>query len=291
MPGTSSLFDLILQLLANPALAQSFLSDPDGTFDGVDLNQTDINVVVAEINNSAALLNSSGVASIAIPVLLPGMTAGELLDSFVTSFYADHPVENNVWAEDDVTQAFAGAGGIAVSSDDEVEDLTAATDGSVAIGGKVEESGIATGGSIAAGDDVEFEETGGIIIGDGNVGAIIGEDNTVVGGDQFNVDESEEVNIATNGSVNQVAEDGGVNALGDAIVDSQIAGDDQAIAEEGSTAVAADGNVAVGDDAVATNGPVADGANAQAAGEDSNLVKDDDTFSPSITQTAPVTFG
>ena len=28
MPGTSSLFDYILQLLANPALAQSFLSDP-----------------------------------------------------------------------------------------------------------------------------------------------------------------------------------------------------------------------------------------------------------------------
>ena len=127
MPGTSSLFDLILNLLANPALAQSFLSDPDGTFDGIDLNQTDINVVVAEINNSAALLNSSGVASIAIPALLPGMTAGELLDSFVTSFYADHPVENNVWTEDDVTQAFAGAGGIAVSAGEEAEDMTLAT--------------------------------------------------------------------------------------------------------------------------------------------------------------------
>ena len=133
MPGTSSLFDLILQLLANPALAQSFLSDPDGTFDGVDLNQTDINVVAAEINNAAALLNSSGVASIAIPALLPGMTAGQLLDSFVTSFYADHPVENNVWTEDDVTQAFAGAGGIAVSAGEEAENLNLAAGGSVAV--------------------------------------------------------------------------------------------------------------------------------------------------------------
>ena len=36
MPGTSSLFDFILQLLASPALAQSFLSDPDGTNDAID---------------------------------------------------------------------------------------------------------------------------------------------------------------------------------------------------------------------------------------------------------------
>ena len=142
MPGTSSLFDFILQLLANPSLAQSFLSDPDGAYGGVNLNQTDITVVATEINNAASLLNSSGVASIAIPALLPGMTGGQLLDSFVTSFHADHPTTSNVWTEDDVTQAFAGAGGIAVSAGEEVEHVTAATGGSIAVSGEVEESGV-----------------------------------------------------------------------------------------------------------------------------------------------------
>ena len=129
MPGTSSLFDFILQLLASPALAQSFLSDPDGTNDAIDLNQVDINIVAAEINNAASLLNSGGVASIAIPALLPGMTAGALLDSFVTGFYADHPTTSNAWADDDLTQAFAGADGIAISGGEEVEDVLAATGG------------------------------------------------------------------------------------------------------------------------------------------------------------------
>ncbi len=284
MPGTSSLFDFILQLLANPALAQSFLSDPDGTFDGVDLNQTDITIVASEINNAASLLNSSGVASIAIPALLPGTTGGQLLDSFVTSFYADHPTTSNVWADDDVTQAFAGEDGVAVAGGEEVEHVTAATGGSIAVSGEVEESGFAIGGSIAAGGDVEFEENGDITIGDGNV-AINGNDNDVVGGDQIELENSPGANVATNGSWIQNADGNGMNAGGNALRDNNIAGDDLAI----GGSIAADGNVADAPDAIATNGPVADGNFSQAAGEDSNQVKDDDSFSPTINQTAPVT--
>ena len=170
MPATtSSLFDFILQLLANPGLAQSFLSDPDGTFDGIDLNQIDVTVVATEINNAASLLNSSGVASITIPALLPGVTGGQLLDSFVTGFYADHPITSNVWADGDVSQAFANVGGVAVAAGEEIEDVIAAAGGSVAVGGDVEESGIANGGGIAAGGDIEFEEIDDITVGDGNV--------------------------------------------------------------------------------------------------------------------------
>ena len=291
MPATtSSLFDFILQLLANPALAQSFLSDPDGTFDGVDLNQTDITIVATEINNAASLLNSSGVASIAIPVIVPGLTGGQLLDSFVTSFYADHPTTSNVWADGDVSQAFANVGGVAVAAGEEVEDVIAAAGGSVAVGGDVDESGIANGGGIAAGGDIEFEENDDITVGDGNV-QIFGNGNDVVGGDQINNDDSPGSNIATNGSTIQEAEDGGMNAGVNAIRDSNIAGDDLAVADDGGTAVAADGNVATGTDSVATDGPVADGPRAQAAGEDSNLVKDDDNFNPSVTLTTPVTLG
>ena len=291
MPATtSSLFDFILQLLANPALAQSFLSDPDGTFDGVDLNQTDITIVATEINNAASLLNSSGIASIAIPALVPGLTGGQLLDSFVTSFYADHPTTSNVWADGDVSQAFANVGGVAVAAGEEVEDVIAAAGGSVAVGGDVEESGIANGGGIASGGDIEFEENDDITVGDGNV-QIFGNGNDVVGGDQINNDDSPGSNIATNGSTIQEAEDGGMNAGVNAIRDSNIAGDDLAIADDGGRAVAADGNVATGTDSVATDGPVADGPRAQAAGEDSNLVKDDDNFTPSVSLSTPVTLG
>ncbi|MGA9102791.1 hypothetical protein, partial [Aeromicrobium sp.] len=207
MPATTSLFDYILQLLANPALAQSFLSDPDGTIDGIDLNQVDITVVAAEINNAASLLNSSGVASIAIPALIPGLTAGGLLDSFVTSFYADHPISSNVWTEDEVTQAFAGPDGVAITAGEEVEEVTAATGGSIAVGGEVEDSGIANNGSVAAGDEIEFEDNGDITIGNGNV-EINGNGNDLVGGDQINLDDSPGTNVATNGSWIQEAEDG-----------------------------------------------------------------------------------
>ena len=92
--------------------------------------------------------------------------------------------------------------------------------------------------------------------------------------------------MADEGSTIQVAENGGVNAGGDAIVDSNVAGDDLAV---GDGAVASDGNVATGAGAIATDGNVASGANAQAAGDDSNLASDDDVFSPTVNTTGDVT--
>ena len=289
-PGHPACSTSFFKLLANPALAQSFLSDPDGTFDGIDLNQVDINVVVAEINNSASLLNSSGVASIAIPALLPGMTAGELLDSFVTSFYADHPDHEQRVGRGDVTQAFASAGGIAVSAGEEVEDVNAAAGGSVAVDGEVEESGIANGGGIAAGGDIEFEEIDDIIVGNGNVG-IIGEDNDCRRGRP-----DQQRRVARKQHRHQRFDDPGSrgrwherrrrrhSSTRTSPVTISPSPTDRCMRWQPT---ATSPRVT---DSVATDGPVADGPYSQAAGEDSNLVKDDDNFTPTITQSAPVTF-
>ena len=199
----------------------------------------------------------------------------------MTSFYADHPTTSNVWADDDVTQAFAGVGGVAVTAGEEVEHVTAATGGSIAVSGEVEDSGFAIGGSIAAGDDIEFEENGDITIGDGNV-SIDGHGNDVVGGDQIKLDELAGFNVATNGSWIQEAEDGGMNAgrQRHSRLEHRRRRPGRRCRRGGRRRQRRHGR--------ATRSRPTDrwpyGAKSQAAGEDSNLVKDDDVFSPTITQ-------
>lgn len=305
MVGVTTLLDFILRLLSDPEAAEEFSSDPEGSLAEAGLDQVAAQEAANAVHSVTTLLGGGGGAQfIPVPHLVPVVqtvgvpvivgagggggaapaSAGDILQNFVMNYYGDGNTVNNVWAQGDVAQAIAAPGGVAVVGGEETEDINVATDGSIAISGGVEDSGIALGGGVAAGGNVEFEGNQDVVIGDGNVD-IEGDGNTVVGEDQVNVIGSNGVNVADDGSVIQVADNGGVNAGGDAIVGSNVAGDDLAV---GDGAVASDGNVATGAGAIATDGNVASGANAQAAGDDSNLASDDDVFSPTVNTTGDV---
>ena len=305
MVGVTTLLDFILRLLSDPEAAESFSADPEGSLAEAGLDQVAAQEAANAVHSVTTLLGGGGGAHlipvphlvpvtqvVGVPVLVGGgsagpaaQSAGDILQSFVMNYYGDGITANNVWAQGDVSQAIAAPGGVAVVGGEETEDVNVATGGSVAVSGGVEDSGIALGGSVAAGGDVEFEGNDDVVIGDGNVD-VEGDGNTVVGDDQVNVTGSTGVNVADDGSVIQVADNGGVNAGGDAIVGSNVAGDDLAV---GDGAVAADGNVATGAGAIATDGNVASGDYAQAAGDDSNLASDDDVFSPTVNSGGDVT--
>ncbi len=304
MVGVTALLDFILRLLSDPELAETFSNDPEGSLDDHGLSQIPPQDASNALHSVTTLLGGGGsggggtafipvahAVPVPVPVLVGGSpapaadTTADILQNFVTNYYGDGVTTNNVWAQGDVSQAIAAPGGIAVVGGEEAEQINVATGGSVAVSGGIEESGIALNGGLAAGGDVEFEGNGDIVIGDGNVD-VNGDGNTVVGDDQVNVSGSTGVNVADEGSTIQIADNGGINAGGDAIVDSNIAGDDLAV---GDGAVASDGNVATGAGAIATDGNVASGANAQAAGDDSNLASDDDVFSPVVNTTGDVT--
>ena len=306
MVGVTTLLDFILRLLSDPEAAESFSSDPEGSLVQAGLSQVAPQEAANAVHSVTTLLGGGGGGGgyipvphlvgvpvpqvVAVPVVVGGGAAGpaaetaDILQNFVMNYYGDGNTVNNVWAGGDVSQAIAAPGGVAISGED-AEEINVATNGSVAVSGGIDESGIALNGGLAAGGDVEFAGTDDVVIGDGNVD-VEGNGNTVVGDDQVNVSGSAGVNVADEGSVIQVADNGGVNAGADAIVGSNVAGDDLAV---GDGAVAADGNVATGAGAIATDGNVASGANAQAAGDDSNLASDDDVFAPNVTTTGDVT--
>lgn len=304
MVGVTTLLDFILRLLSDPELAEKFSDDPEGALDDHGLSEIPPQAASNAIHSVTTLLGGGGggggtafipvphAVAVPVPVVVGGGSSApapdstaDILQNFVTNYYGDGITTNNVWAQGDVSQAIAAPGGVAVVGGEEAEQINVATNGSVAVSGGIDESGIALNGGVAAGGDVEFDGTGDVVIGDGNVD-VNGDGNTVVGEDQVNVSGSTGVNVADEGSTIQVADNGGVNAGGNAIVDSNVAGDDLAV---GDGAVASDGNVATGDGAIATDGNVASGANAQAAGDDSNLASDDDVFSPTVTTTGDVT--
>ncbi len=304
MVGVTALLDFILRLLSDPELAETFSNDPEGSLDDHGLSQVPPQDASNALHSVTTLLGGGGgggggtafipvahAVPVPVPVLVGGPpasapdTTADILQNFVTNYYGDGITTNNVWAQGDVSQAIAAPGGVAVVGGDEAEQINVATGGSVAVSGGIEDSGLALNGGVAAGGNVEFEGNDDVVIGDGNVD-VEGNNNTVVGDDQVNVTGSNGVNVADGGSTIQVADNGGINAGGDAIVDSNIAGDDLAV---GDGAVASDGNVATGAGAIATDGNVASGANAQAAGDDSNLASDDDVFSPVVNTTGDVT--
>ncbi len=244
-----------------PELAETFSNDPEGSLDDHGLSQIPPQDASNALHSVTTLLGGGGsggggtafipvahAVPVPVPVLVGGSpapaadTTADILQNFVTNYYGDGVTTNNVWAQGDVSQAIAAPGGIAVVGGEEAEQINVATGGSVAVSGGIEESGIALNGGLAAGGDVEFEGNGDIVIGDGNVD-VNGDGNTVVGDDQVNVSGSTGVNVADEGSTIQIADNGGINAGGDAIVDSNIAGDDLAV---GDGAVASDGNVATG---------------------------------------------
>ena len=299
MAGVTALLDFILRLLSDPELAESFSNDPEGSLDDHGLSQVPPEVASNAVHSVTTLMGGGGgggtqfvpvAHAVPVPVFVGGGSApapdtADILQTFVSNYYGDGITTNNVWAQGDVSQAIAAPGGVAVVGGEQAEHITVATGGSVAVSGGVEDTGIALNGGLAAGGDVAFEGNDDVVIGDGNVD-VEGFGNTVVGEDQVNVVGSNGVNVADGGSTIQVADNGGVNAVGDAIVGSNVAGDDLAV---GDGAVASDGNVATGAGAIATDGNVASGANAQAAGDDSNLASDDDVFSPTVTTTGDVT--
>ena len=140
MAGVTTLLNFILQLLSDPELAQSYAANPEETLAENGLGGAS----AAEVSHAVSTVGSLAAASapataFAIPVAADASPAS-ILNSFVNNFYAG---SNNVWADGDVTQAFAGPGGVAIASQDEVEDVTIATDGGLAIGGDVEHSGVA----------------------------------------------------------------------------------------------------------------------------------------------------
>jgi hypothetical protein len=302
MVGVTTLLDFILRLLSDPELAEKFSDDPEGSLDDHGLSQIPPQDAANAIHSVTTLLGGGGgtafipvphavPVAVPVPIVVGGPPApapdstADILQNFVMNYYGDGITANNVWAQGDVAQALAAPGGIAVVGGEEAEHINVAAGGSVAVSGGIEDSGLALNGGVAAGGDVEFEGNDDVVIGDGNVD-VEGFGNTVVGDDQVTVTGSNGVNVADEGSTIQVADNGGVNAVGDAIVGSNVAGDDLAV---GDGAVAADGNVATGAGAIATDGNVASGANAQAAGDDSNLASDDDVFSPTVTTSGDVT--
>ncbi len=308
MAGITTLLDFILRLLSDPELAEAFSEDPQGSLAENGLGQVLPQEASNAVHSVTTLLGGPThfvpvPHMVAVPVMVgasggsvgpsvgggvggsAGTSTADILQSFVNNYYADSISVNNVWAGGDVTQAIAEAGGIAIVGGEEVEEINVATEGSVAISGGVEDTGIALAGGVAAGGDVEFEGNGDVVIGDGNI-AINGDGNTVVGDDQVNLTGSIGANVALDGSLIQNADNGGVNAGVEAIVDSNVAGGNLAV---GDGAVAANGNVAQGAGAISTTGNVASGAYSQAAGDNSNLASDDDVFSPTVNTTGDVT--
>lgn len=290
MAGTSDLYNFVLKLLSDPSVAQSFLADPDNA-----LRSVDVDDVIETLGQVAALWGTT--SPLTVPAFVSGATAGSVLDTFVTGYYATNPINSSVWADGRVTQAFAPDGGIAVSAGKKVHDVVAATNGSVGIDGKTHDTGIALDGSIAAGDgNIHINDNDDVVIGDGNVRIEDGNDNFVIGDDANNID-GNGINVAGDNSTIQDASNGGINAGANAVRESNVAAGDQAIA--GGDAYANDGNNAVGAESVATDGNVANvnndgaatesalGAAPQAAGEDSNQVSDADVIG--INQ--DVTFG
>ncbi len=300
MAGVTTLLNFILQLLADPELAESYVANPEETLADNGLSGVTAAEVTHTVGTVSTLVNAGAAPAAAFAIPVAAAAPADILNSFVTNYYADSI--NNVWADGDVTQAFAAPGGIAIAGGEEVEDVNIATDGGLVIGGDVEHSGVANGGGIAAHGDVEFENVGEVVVGDDNV---TGDNNQVAGEDIVNVSNASDV-IVSDGDVNhaeggsQIAggdlihAEGGSQiaggdviqnsqlAGGDVIQNSQIAGDDLAF---GTGSIATDGNVANGQDAIATDGNVGTGGS-EVAGDNANIVSDDDVNTQTVTQTA-----
>ena len=281
MEGVTTLLNFILSLIGDEEAAAAFNDDPEGSLSAAGLSDVtagDVQNLLPLVADYTPALGAHaasaglGAAGLTVAVAAPNAVTPSfaddaegpvsILQTFIQNYTADTINAHNMWADGDVTQAFAygehaiaaggdveevvqanGEGSFAAGGD--IEEVVVAEDDAVVIGGDVEESTIASGGSIAAGEELEIETDGGHIITGGN--NAIGDEATAVGGDQYNVEDDGQINqaggdvihaeddaVVAGGNVNQ-AEDDAVISGGDtnqAEDDGVIAGGDVTQAED-----------------------------------------------------------
>jgi hypothetical protein len=215
MTTSTSLLDLLLNLIRDPEAMAAFKDDPDGFLASCgDISPDDVHDALVLLNdnqdadfdrehNTGAGHSGGHHVQVPPPPAVPEKHEGEsdheatvrYLNTYITNNYVD---DRDTIIDNSVNQQIDTGGG---DFDQEIDiDSTAATgDGAVAAGDDIEDSNIVTGDDNQVGD--------GNVSGDGNV---VGEDNNVVSGDDnttsfgdgdANSTSLEDVNVSDGGAL------------------------------------------------------------------------------------------
>ena len=208
MTASTSLFELLLNLLRDPSALTAYREDPEGFLSACgDVSPADIREALLLIQDSQEAdfgrdYNTGGnhiqvPPPPAAPEPEPGESnheaAARYLDSYVTNNYID---DRDTTVDNSVNQQIDTGGGD-FDQDIDVDSTVASGDDSVAAGDDIEDSTITTGDDNTVGDDnvtgddntvgddntdVDVDGDGSAIVGDGNE-AVQGDDNTTSFGD------------------------------------------------------------------------------------------------------------
>jgi hypothetical protein len=238
MTASTSLLELLLNLLRDPSALTAYREDPEGFLSACgDVSPADVREALLLIQDSQEAdfgrdYNTGGnhiqvPPPPAAPEPEPGESnheaAARYLDSYVTNNYID---DRDTTVDNSVNQQIDTGGGD-FDQDIDVDSTVASGDDSVAAGDDIEDSTITTGDDNTVGDDnvtgddntvgddntdVDVDGGGSAIIGDDNE-AVQGDDNTTSFGD------GDTTSTEIDGDVS-VGDGGAIAAGGDAAVDN-----------------------------------------------------------------------